>query len=179
MDKNEYSDVEKLAIMQAIYTTAADYVSTKNPDSLRSDVDYEYKKLYELTGAKSFDVKVNDSKVGTYSIRMSKPKPSEEKTTFEVDSYEELAKWVEHCVSDEALLNYVALHLKEFAQWHFESTGELPDCCSLNKTVTAEEPPSYMGGTLKIDAQAVVSAMGGLPNAGIEALLLGGSDDQL
>ena len=174
MDK--FNDVEKLAIMQAIYSTAAGYVSTKDPDSLRCNVDRAYKELYDATGAKSFEVKINGAKVGTYTVRLSKPKPSEEKVTFEVDSYEELAKWVYDGLSDLAV-RFVSMHLKEFAEWYFDDTGELPDGCSLKTTVTAEEQPAYTGGLFKVDAGAIAEAVNSLPEASVKALLLGGDDD--
>lgn len=176
MEEHQYSDVEKLAIMQAIYSEAASYVSTKDPHSLRCEVDRAYKELYEATGAKSFEVKINGNKVGTYSVKMSKPKPSEAKVTFEVESYEDLARWFQDdCMAFAA--RYVSMHLKEFAEWYFADTGELPDGCVLRKTVTTATNPQYLGGTLKIDNESVVSAVGNVLEAGIGNLLLGGEHD--
>ena len=172
MDR-EFNDVERLAIAQAFYKMAAELVDTKNPDSLRSVVDRGYKELYERTGSKSFDVMVDGHQVGTYSIRFSKPKQEETHTSFEVTDYEKLARDFDEHVTDEQCRSFVALNMREFAEHVFYADGELMEGCELVPIITPAAERQYMGGTLKVDPQAVRDAMGELLPPGIAGLLGG------
>lgn len=175
MDR-QLSDVERLAIAQAFYKTAAELVDTKNPDSLRSAVDEGYRELYERTGSKSFDVMLNGHQVGTYSIRFSKPKPEETRMSFEVTDYEKLAQDFADNVTDEQCRTFVALNLAQFAEYVLNVDGEMMDGCELVPIVTPATEKQYIGGTLKIDPQAVMVSMGETLPPGIAGLLGGGDE---
>lgn len=166
------NDVERLAIAQAFYNMAAKLVSTKDPDSLRAKVDGGYKELFEATGAKSFDVKLNGMKVGTYSIMMSKPTEETTRDVFAVKDYVELAKWFE-AIDIETLREYVASDLKRFAEWTFNSTGEIAGGCFMAHAITPATESKYMGGTFKISADSVQDAMADMLPQGIAGLLEG------
>ena len=174
MDR-QLSDVERLAIAQAFYKKAAELVDTKNPDSLRSSVDRGYKELYERTGSKSFDVMLDGQQVGTYSIRFSKPKQEETRMSFEVTDYEKLARSFED-MTDAECREFAAANLAQFAEYVLSTSGELLDGCEMVQIVTPATEKQYIGGTLKVDPQAVMVSMGETLPPGIAGLLGGGDD---
>ena len=152
------NDIERLTLAQALYSELGKIVSTKDPESLRSQIDEQYRELYESTGSKSYDVKLNDNIVGTYSIRFTKPKESESRDVFEVRDYEALAKWFEG-IDASILAKFVAHDLAQFAEWYFAETGEKPEGCELVTVVTPAVEKRYIGGALKVDSQSVLEAM--------------------
>lgn len=166
------NDIERLTLAQALYKSIGELVDTKNPDSLRSQVDRQFRELYDATGSKSFDVKVFDVPVGTYSIRFSKPKDSEARDVFEVDDYIALAHWFNDADADE-VKKFVALNLADFARWQFDTTGEVPDGCSLKQVVKPAEDKHYIGGALKVDQESVIAAFGKRLEGSVVGLLEG------
>ena len=161
------NDIERLALAQALYKSSAALVSTKDPTSLRARVDRGFKELYDVTGSRTFDVKLRGQNVGTYSIKFSKPKPQEDRLVFKVSDYEQLARWFGSMPDDE-MREFVAQHLAAFAEWVCNDTGELADGCELSSIRTFGGSGQYIGGTLKIDNAAVAEAMRGeLPQSGI------------
>ena len=167
------NDTERLAIMQAFYRAAGEHVSTKEPGNLRSSVDEHYRSLFEETGAKTFEMRVNDQKVGTYTVRVSQPKTGAAK--FEVNDPAELLPWVAAAPVEE-LAAFAAFQSSAFAEWHFYRTGEMPKGCRMG-TEQGQEGGKYMGGTLKVDPQLVAQALGAqLPEA-MSLLLEGGEDE--
>ena len=173
MDK--FNDVERLAIAQAFYSEAGKLVSTKDPASLRSQVDKGYYELYERTGSKSFDVMLNGSQVGTYSLRFSKPTEEKTQDVFTVGDYVELAKWFE-TMDAETLKEYVASDLGQFAEWLFNTTGEIADGCFIDHVITPATEKRYMGGTLKVSTESVQDALVDMLPHGINGLLGGGDE---
>ena len=171
------NDKEKLIICQAIYSLVAERVATKNPDNLRGQVDAEYKRLYEETGAKSFDAKLNGEKVGTYSLTISKPTDSKPKTDFVLVDAEAFKNWkdfgaVAHAYASEDV------NMEDVAAYHFGKTGELPPGCELQEYIVAGNPGGEIErSTLKIDTEKVSEVLGnGLQEAAL-LLLKGGDDD--
>lgn len=173
----ELNERERLFVGQAFYRAAGELVSTKEPGNLRDRVDAYYKELYEQTGAKSFDAKVNDRKVGTYSVKVSKAKPASTERRFKVTDPAALLPWVAD-VDPEMAVEYVLQRASDFAEWSFFQTGELPDGCNVIEVGTPAMPEQYAGGVLKIDTQLVADALGArLPDAMNQLLLEGGDDD--
>lgn len=165
------NDSERLAIAQALYNHLGELVSTKDPDSLRAQADREYKALFEQTGAKSFDVRVNGSKVGTYSVKVSKAKPAEERKELVITDYVFLGDDVSEMPA-KVLLRYAMDTRADFAQWYLDHTGAVMEGCTIETIETPATEPAYMGGTLKVNAQDVADAVRGL-NIGIVGLLEG------
>lgn len=153
------NEEQQLAVAQALYKRVGEMVSTKNPDSLRNAVDAKYKQLYIDTGAKSFDVNIDGQKVGTYSLRFAKNKPSETVRTFEINDFTALAKWFSDDVDEVEYMRFAALSLKDFAEWYFGDTGELPGGCEIVESVTPETGGEYLGGVLKIDMESMACAL--------------------
>ena len=168
------NNIEKLALSQAVFKAVSKLVSTKDPDSLRAEVDREFLELYEKTGAKSFDVKINDVIVGLYSMKFSEEKPQETKTILTVKDYEQLARWFND-KTDEEIRYYVALNLWDFANYCFTFDGEVPDGCEVQEVITAAVPKQVIGGMLKVDGSKVCEAMRGQLGASV-AGLLGGAE---
>lgn len=173
MDKQE---IERLAFAQALYAKLGEIVSTKDPDSLRAAVDEFYKDLYETTGAKSFEVSIDGQKVGTYSVRVSKPKPAETKERLVVDDIGAFSVWIEHETNAEILQLFAQSRLEEFANWLFETTGEIPYGCFVEQTVSLAQPARYSGGALKVDPLSVLDAMQGKLGTAVKGILGGGSE---
>lgn len=173
--QRDFNDVERLAVAQTFFKLAGELVDTKNPDSLRSAVDSGYKELYERTGSKSFDVMLDGQQVGTYSLKFSKPKPEETRQVFEVNDYEKLARWFDGLDAG-TIADFAADNLAQFAEWALNKTGELADGCSLTPVTTPATEKRYIGGTLKVDTESVMNAMGELLPPGIAGLLGGGDE---
>lgn len=172
-DKEKPSDVERLILAQAIYNAAGKLVSTKDPDSLRSEIDRNYKQLYDVTGSKSFDVKLRGQDVGTYSVKFSQGKPPETVTQFKVDDYETLARAVEALDITE-YANFIYCNLSQFAEFVFTTTGEMLDGCSLETFTTYGKPKEYIGGSLRLDLHKVADVVRGELPQSFVAMLEGG-----
>lgn len=169
----ELTNKEKLIIEQAFYKAIAEDVATKNPDNLRGIVDAEYKTLYEETGAKSFDAKLNGEKVGTYSLTISKPTDSREEKICEVDDLDVLREWDGY---PQLAMHYIFDRTREAVAKYFKDTGEVPPGCITLDVVYPGNPGGEVERTaLKVDTDKVAEALGNrLPEAAM--LLLGGGN---
>lgn len=167
----DYNDIERLAFVQAVYNLAGKQVSTKEPDNLRANVDEHFEHLFRDTGAKSFEVRIGDEKVGIYSIRQSKAKPPVTRNEFVVEDESKAVVWLATLDSD-FLYQFVGQHLEEFTYWYATMTGEIPDGCEWCEVTEPGTEPAYLGGTLKVDAEKVLSAVSGL-DSGFVGLLEG------
>ena len=169
-------DTEALAIAQALHNVVGEHVSTKKPDNLRARVDDQYRGLFDACGAKSFDVTVNGSKVGTYSVRTSKFEKASSRQVLDLTDQESYERYVQHDVDRDILVDYVLSQDPEGFAQHCLSLGVLPQG-TRTRTVVSEGTGGgeYLGGTLKVDARLVADAMGdALP--GVVAGLLGGAE---
>lgn len=165
---------EQLFIAQALFNVIGEQVSTKEPGNLRDRVSQEYKTLYEETGAKSFDAKINGEKVGTFSLTVSKPTESKTQEDFLITDEEKFKAWEDF---QAAAMDYANAHLQQIADWHFGNTGEMPEGCEIQKYELAGNPGGEVERTfLKVDEQKVAEVLGNnLPEAVYG--LLGGSND--
>ena len=196
------TDLEKLTIAQALYKAIAAAVSTKDPDSLRGRADVAAIKAYEATGAKGFDLRLRGRKVGTYSVRVSKPV---HRTDLAVRDRAEFEGWcmandmaeTRECwtVRDGLMLGdeeraafdllvrsgVIRRHIDVLvtditlvdARRHMAETGEVPDGC---EAIVVDEPSRPVGTTLRVDVALVADALGdGLPGA-LAGLLADGGE---
>lgn len=147
--------VEQLAVAQAVYKAVASVVGTKDPDNLRGVVDDKVISMYQATGAKSFDIKVKGSKVGSISVRLTKPKKGKTVVVTDRDAFEEwaLGEGLAHLetkptvVMDEDAILHNALN-----------DGEIPNGCTV---VDVDEPEKVTGTTLRgCDPLKVSDALG-------------------
>lgn len=167
----ELTPVEKLAIAQAFYNSVGKMVSTKEKGNLRDQVNAYFEEVFNATGAKSFDVKLLGEKVGTYSITVSKAKPSEINYEIAVDDWEAFGRWAHE--RGYTVVEYDMPAVNE----NFSLTGEIPPGCRVAAKVT----PGIEGGkvsrtTLRVDVDAVVDAIGPKLQSASELLLEEGMD---
>lgn len=166
MNLEDFSPMEQLAIAQGLYKQIAGAVSTKDPDSLRASIDRQVIRDYLDSGIKSRDLRVNGEKVGTYSVRIAKPKT--ERVMSETD-HEAFVKWAGE--NPELCTLFALNQAAKLAQFALETAGELPDGYEFQEVVT---PEHAAGTTLKVDVEKVAKAMSGeLPSA-VAGLLGGG-----
>lgn len=149
--------IEKLAVAQAVYKRIAKHVKTGCPDNLRGEVDAHFMDLYRETGAKSFDIKLGDTSVGSYSIAKKKPKPF-----MEIDwdkSDEDFMDWAYEndaiLIDDDAIRRYI------------RETGEIPPSVTVREYDTDER----LTPTLRIDDYKVEEALKGMLPETVAGLL--------
>lgn len=166
---DELTNIQKLAIAQAFYKSVAELVKTGDPYNLRGAVDGEYRKLYESTGAKSFDMKLGGKKVGTFSVVTTKGTRSVEHVELEVDDEDAFMAW--------ALTNGYFKVDFDAADAHFRQTGEVPPGCHARKVHVPGTPGGAVRSTtLKVDRRAVLDAIGPRLEGVSHALLEGGEE---
>lgn len=181
------TNLEKLAVAQALYNSVGAVVSTKGSDSLRAECDKDARELYEQYGMTSRDVLINGEKVGTYSVAFAKGKPAADAWVEEravLQDVEQFDTWVTHL--DESSLRDLASWIRmqiggdALAEYWLCANGELPDGCELLKIdhpAQPAQPKQYKNTVLKVDSQAVVQALAGeLPDV-VAGLLQGGEQD--
>lgn len=160
MPNSEIADrIAKLAVAQAVYKLAAEQVSTREPGNLRAYVDEYYRGLFEATGAKSFEVRIGDEKVGTYSVKVTKQKMQTVCDCYNPSAYR---AWCEEHGFVKTVIDEDAAHA------HFLETGEVPDGCNVSQVETPGG--QYAGGSVRVDIPAVNRALGGE----VSIALLGG-----
>ena len=125
----------QLAALQALYKRLGEILSTKDPTSLRGQVDYRLKELYEQAGVDRLRIMYDDVELGKLVVKVSKPT---KRTNLFVNDFEALLDGSSELVND-----YVREHHKDFACWVFETTGAVPDGCELS----VEEVPGGFAGT--------------------------------
>ena len=161
---NNLTSIEKLTLAQAIYKVVADAVSTKNPDSMRSKIDEEMIKAYELDGIKSRDLRINGEKVGTYSVRTRKAVTKDLPVLKDLSAFK---AWMEDNADYAFAFAYSS---PDFVKW-VVNQGELPDGYELNHI---EIPEQATGTTLKVDVQKVADVIGNELPSVVAGLLEGG-----
>lgn len=159
-----FNEDEKMFIKQAIYKSVADDVKTGKANA-RGAFDERYRQRYRETGGKSYDALLVGRKVGTVSVVPDNPKP---KPTFTVTDPDALDDWYATC--EDAFREYIVSHMDDFAKWHFERTGELPDGCSFEMARPEPKEPTVR---LSISVDDVVAALDALPG-GVSIPMLGG-----
>ena len=147
-------------------------MKTKNPDNLRGRIDEAMKEAYysNSMAGKSFDLKLLGTKVGTYSLTVSKGKPQETKRGFAVLDEAAFLAWAEDN-------GFVAVDM-DAVEKHFKETGEVPEGCEGTEYVI----PEIDGGivtrtTVKVDSKAVARVLGPQLEPVAYALLEWGFDE--
>lgn len=171
----ENNDVEKLVIAQALYKSIGAQVDTKSSTNLRARVDNYYKNLQMRTGARTFDLKMNDVLVGTYTRRKVKEKREKHEQHLNVDNEVQLKKWLAG-VTNEELREYALDTLHDFARYKYEHDGEIPYGCTVETIIIPGEPEKYTG-VLKVDPQLVGQALSSQLPESIRGLLESAGED--
>lgn len=167
------TDIEKLALMQALYTEIGYQVKNCDPDNLRGNVNAYYREQYERTGATGFEVRIGGQKVGTYGFSKVRAQPARTETSIVVadvdalraDDSDEFNEWLDR---------WIGSHLEELAVQYAQETGDLLDGMAV---VTREIPATPAGirpnGTLRVDGAKVAEALGANLGAAVAGLLGG------
>ena len=168
------TDIEKLALMQAIYNEIGREIATRDPDNLRGRVNESYLRLYEQTGATGFEVRVNGKKVGTYGFPKVKAQPARQESTVEVVDWDALSEW-EDDEFDLFCRTWVARNIEVIARDYFEQTGVLPDGMAIvERDIPAIPEGIKQSGTMRVQASKVAEAMGPALGEAVRGLLEGG-----
>lgn len=147
-----------LAKCQAEYQRLASVVSTTEPDSLRRALDDVARLRYEQDGIKSYEVKIGDKKVGTYTVRATKEEPERDVTTFVVDDPEAALRWLMEDRTDK-FYKRLCDAAAEIAVDCMRETGELIEStCARTEHVPAI-PSTFKNMVLKIDREKVENAL--------------------
>lgn len=171
----EMTKVEELIVKQAFLNAVGEDLKTKDPDNLRGQVDQMMREAYEQNpmAGKSYDLKLLGQKVGTYSLTVSKDKPSREELTLEINDRAEFMAWAEENGYVEKVADMDAV-LEDMRKG-----GVVPDGCTPAKVVI----PGTVGGivtrtTVKVDEGEVMRVLGHQLEP-IAYALLGGVEDGL
>ena len=164
----------ELAVMQALHNATGSIVATKTPYNLRGEVDALARQMFEDSGAKSFEARVNGFKVGTYSITVDKDTEERRETVFDIVDPEALDGWD----FDPAFaVGYARMHIRDFAHWYFTETGELPRGCELSEVIQPARPGgNWKSSRLVVEPQKVADALGSQLDGVTRVLLEGGVD---
>jgi hypothetical protein len=168
----ELNGLEKLAVMQAMMKAIGEQVSTKNPDGLRYACDQRVTEAYEKQGIKSIDVRVQGEKVGTYTVRTSKPAKPREDVEIEILDVAEFGAWLKDNSGE--LQDYLTLHGSQVAQFMFDAWGIIPDGCNAIRVTIPGHGEQAEGTTLKVDPRKVAHALQGTLPERIAGMLEGG-----
>lgn len=164
MGEKKLNDFQNLAVAQRIYHAIAGEVSTKSPDGLRGSLDAKMLNEYMETGTRTRDLIINGEKVGTYSVKVGKAKPGKVTKQLSVNDESEVARWA--AANQDELSEFLSRNWDAFANYCFESYGEVPDGCEVVTTETEPVPPQPTGTVLRVDDAKVDHAMAGqLPQA--------------
>ena len=125
----------KLAVLQALYKYLGEVLNTKDPNSLRGQVDYRLRELYEQAGVDRLRIMVDDVEVGKLSVRVADPKTRQVTYLNDVD-----ALMRSH---DDMFADFVAENAQKYAEW-LVSQGIVPDGCE----VRTETVPGGFDGTI-------------------------------
>jgi hypothetical protein len=167
------SDIERLVIAQALLKTVTKYTSTKDHDSLRARADADMLENYERMGMKSIDLRINGEKVGTYSVKVSKPTSAAKSSRVVVDDSDAAYKWAMTAAKDE-YNDWCIANIDRFCEYALSEFGEVADGAHVVTDETAAQPERATGTVLKVDPPKVAHALGTqLPQA-VAGLLTGG-----
>lgn len=169
--EQQLSDVEKLLILKAMRDVIGNELDT-NKDNLRGKVDKSYKKEWERTGGKSFDMRVRGKKVATYSISTSKEKT---RTVFDLIDEGYLAAWLDSRDGVCACKAYADQNIEKFVEWYVKTTGDIPDGVE-PREITVSKDGDYKGGRISRFNQGVMLEALGSDMPTVITGLLGGSN---
>lgn len=145
------NDLERLAIMQALYKELGKEVGTRNPDGIRAKADAGLLARYAEDGTDRRRININGQEVGALTVKFEDARPR-----AIVEDPELLAEWLAGEGSS-MLAKYVRAKGQGIADWLVERMdGELPD------GVTAYMEPRHPIGTTLTGCtmEKVVPALG-------------------
>lgn len=169
------NDIERLAVAQAMYKAVAGMVSTRDPDSLRARADADMLGNYERMGMKSVDLRVNGEKVGTYSVKVSKPTGAAKTSRVVVDDSEAAYRWAMTAAADE-YEDWCIANINRFCDYALSEFGEVADGAHVETEEADAQPERATGTVLKVDPPKVAHALGAQLSFAVAGLLSGGDE---
>lgn len=156
------NDLQRLAVMQALYNELGKEVGTRNPYGLRAKEDAALIARYAEDGTDRRRIIIEGEEVGTLSIRFAK-----EHARYIVEQADKVADWMADPERRALLVQLLREKGQGIVDWYADVLdGEVPDGCT-----AYIEPKRPNGTTLKIDQERVVGALGmNLPQAAVYAL---------
>lgn len=182
VDGLQMDDKAKLAVMQALYKVIAKAVCTGDAHNLRGRVDAQLRESYARDGTKTQDIRIGGKKVGTISA-VVKEDPVVEHESFELVDVDALEQWCAD-IDAEFFADYVMYGtmdtfetLRDFAQYYFTKTGEMPDGCEIAHYTSGSGSSYVKSTTVRVDPQKVYEAAGRELPSITRALLTDGGDE--
>ena len=144
----------RLALADALQKACRGLTDPRRPGSARAAADDSLRDQFERNGVDRIRIQMAGRTVGTLSARISKPREGVEPR---IADSEALVRWLRE--SDGGLDSLRRLVYGEPALVLEAATkdGELPDGCYIEKV---EEPPRWLGTTLRVDPEKVAGALG-------------------
>jgi hypothetical protein len=160
------TDLEKLAIAQGLYKAVGAIVSTKDPNSLRSQLDMTLMDMYGGTPpVDRIVLEINGTEVGKLSISRKK---ATHKAEVVVEDTAAMWAWL-HNEADETLLEDIVPTIAKALDAYVERTGDVPDGCSVRHIDT---PEGIAGTTITgCKPEDVAAALGSELPAAVVGLL--------
>lgn len=147
----------KLALATAMFNVLSDKVSTKGgkrgADNFRTTCDDMLRDEWERDGTDRKELRINGQKVGTITVRTSKPI---DETVPVIRDTEAFVQWLR--TSDgglDTLRLAISTKPDDMLAWA-TANGELPDGCAIEKR---ELPERFRGTTVRVDKRLVMRAL--------------------
>ena len=167
----QMGEVEWFLFLKMMRDAIGKELDTGNASNMRGQVDAVYRKLWEQTGGKSFEMRMRGNKVATYSVKTTKER---HKTVYDLEDATAFGDWLFSEDGRQAAQMWADEHPEQFVKWYVERTGDIPDGVQ-PRDVTVSNEGEYNGGMVsQFRQQEVLRALGDdLPTA--VAGLLGGA----
>lgn len=165
-------EVEWFLFLKMVRDAIGKELDTKNKSNMRGQVDAAYRRLWEQTGGKTYDMRMRGRKVATYSV---KTKHEAHKTVYDLADADAFGDWLLSGDGTHAATLWADRHAEQFVKWYVEETGEIPDGVEPRDVMTSTEGEYDSGMVTHFQPQQVIEALGDdLPTA--VAGLLGGGE---
>jgi hypothetical protein len=143
----ELDEVTQFIVAQALYKAIAEKVKTGKKGNMRGRIDAHFAELWEKTRAmgapaKSFDLEVNGTKVGTYSITAAAAEPEHDENRIVTTDEEALLRW---CMER----GFIQVDRAKVENW-INDTGELPDGIGTERVHVEAKPARISRTTVRI-----------------------------
>ena len=158
---------DEIILAQALFNALGKMVSTKSTYNMRFDDDQNLLELYESTGAKTFDRRINGVKVGTSTIKVE---PEKSKFMLNVVDQDAFEKWLLETGMGRQEIVYNEQEIFDY----FTCTGEEPAGARIGQCII---PEHVTGTTLRIDTQKVFDVMEEKLPQNVMALLEQGEEE--
>lgn len=150
--KEREAIIEEVAFLTALQKKVKERLDAHKVDTPRVKLDEMLRDMYEGAGVSKIDLKVRGQKVGTVSARFSK---ATREIVPIIENPAEFLKWLLTSDGGKDALERLVAQKPDLVLELATKDGELPDGCRM---VKKETPESWIGTTLKVDADKVAEA---------------------